>query len=118
MASILIVEDEPLIALMLEDWVAELGHQTIGPAATVPEALHFVDTSPIHAAILDVRLRESRCDAIAEILVTRNVPFVFASGDASDLVSGKFADRPKISKPYEFQTVKDCLGQLLESACV
>ncbi len=113
MANILIVEDEPLIAMMLEEWIADLGHMVVGPTATVNEAVELINKDIIHAALLDVRLREHRSDEIAQILTTLEVPFAFTTGDSSDIVSGDFADRPYVTKPYGFETIQSCLESLL-----
>lgn len=106
MARILIVEDEPLIAMMLEDWLTEMGHQPVGPVDCVSKALQCVEAAAPDAAILDVKLRASRSDPIADILGSRGIPFAFATGDSSDSVDARFVGVPRIGKPYDFETIR------------
>ncbi len=54
MARVLVLDDEPLIALLLRDWLEELGHETIGPANTVQSALELIGNEPVEAALLDL----------------------------------------------------------------
>ena len=84
MTHILIVEDEPLIAMMLTDWIIELGKQPVGPARSVSEALALIDKTPIDGAVLDVNLGHERCDAVAERLMERRIPFVLTTGESGD----------------------------------
>ncbi len=113
MASILIVEDEPLISMILEEWMVDLGHEVVGPAATVAEAIKLINTDIIHAALLDVRLRQDKSDAIAQMLLERSIPFAFTTGDTSNIAGGAFADCQYIKKPYEFENIQACLKSLL-----
>jgi CheY-like chemotaxis protein len=62
MARILIVEDEPLIAMMLAEWLVELGHEALGPAETVGDALRLIEETAPSAAILDINLQDQRCE--------------------------------------------------------
>jgi DNA-binding response OmpR family regulator len=77
---ILIVEDEPLIAMMLEDFILSLGHEVAGPCETVAEALEAVACKSFHLAILDVNLKGENVWPVARALRERGVPFVLASG--------------------------------------
>ena len=77
--TILVVEDEPLLGMLLEDVLSDAGATVLGPAATVEQALALIGASEIHAAILDVNLRGVRSDAVASELAERGVPYVFAT---------------------------------------
>lgn len=77
---ILIVEDEPMIAMMVEDFLAELGWHVAGTAGSLDKALAMARNADIDAAILDVNLKGKDSFAAADILAGRNIPFVFASG--------------------------------------
>jgi CheY-like chemotaxis protein len=112
-ALILIVEDEPLVAMMLEEWLRELGHQPVGPADTLEKALKIANSESLAAAILDVNLRGARSDAAAEVLRVRGIPFAFATGDAADAIGEAFTGLPTIKKPYDFETVRETLSKLL-----
>lgn len=110
MARVLIVEDEFLIAALLDDWLAELGHQAIGPVSTVDGGVKTVGEEQCDAALLDINLGGQRSDAIAELLAERNIPFAFMTGASADSVMARFADRPKLLKPFDFEA----LGAVLD----
>ena len=116
--NILIVEDEPLIAMMLEDFLDHLEHGLAGTADSVSSALACIDGAGvdgggIDAAILDVNLRGGeKSTAIAEALADRGVPFIFATGGGDDGVDVRFRDRPRLQKPFTMDGVAKALNEL------
>lgn len=105
--KVLVVEDEALIAMLLEDWLQELGCEPVGPAVALEEALDLIATRSLDAAIIDVSLgggRESY--PAAEALKARAVPFAFATGHHSGVVDERFPGTPVLTKPYDFAAVK------------
>ena len=114
MPSVLVVEDEPLIAMLVEDWLAELECQTVGPAATAQAALALIDATPIDGAILDVSLDGHDSFAVAAALRERAIPFAFATGHAADRLDDRFKGVPTLAKPYDFERVKGVLAVLLD----
>jgi DNA-binding response OmpR family regulator len=112
-ARILIVEDEPLISMMLEDWLVEMGHQALGPAGSVDQALELARNAKFDAAILDVNLQRERCDPVADVLTNRRVPFAFATGEGAASIDKRFAGSPTLSKPYDFIAVQSVIGKML-----
>ena len=96
---ILVVEDEALIAVMVEDMLAELGSVVVGPAATIPAALALVKSEVIDAAVLDVNVRGERIDPVAEALFARGVPVLFATG-YGEVRLAKAHKAAVIDKPY------------------
>jgi DNA-binding response OmpR family regulator len=112
-ARILIVEDEPLIGMMLEEWLLELGHQPVGPATTNEAALAFIGPKLIDAAILDVNLGRQRSDPVADAIVGLGVPFAFATGGASDSLAARFAGSQTVSKPFDFEAVNQLVAALI-----
>jgi CheY-like chemotaxis protein len=112
MPRVLVVEDEPLIAMLVEDWLAELECQTVGPAATIEHALALIDDA-LDGAILDVSLDGHDSFAVAAALRERAIPFAFATGHANDRIEDRFRDAPKLAKPYDFERVKSVLALLL-----
>jgi two-component SAPR family response regulator len=96
---ILVVEDEALIAVMVEDMLIEMGGEVIGPAATIDDALDMAREHTLDAAVLDVNVRGQRIDPVAEALMARGVPVLFATGYGEvRLASG--APATVIDKPY------------------
>ena len=111
--QILIVEDEPLIAMMLEDFLDVLDKQSAGTADTVASALARVEQGGIDAAILDVNLRGGeRSTPVAEALAAKGIPFVFATGGSDDSMDARFRDRPHLSKPFTMDGVQKALASL------
>ena len=82
--SILIVEDEPLIAMMLEDFLDSLGHRVHGTCDTVECALDETEKGGFDLAILDVNLKGENVWPVATRLREKNVPFVIATGGHVD----------------------------------
>ena len=111
--QILIVEDEPLIAMMLEDFLDILDQQVAGSADSVATALERVGQGGIDAAILDVNLRGGeKSTPVAEALAAAGVPFVFATGGSDDSVDVRFRDRPVLQKPFTMDGVAKALAAL------
>jgi len=103
--SILIVEDEPLIAMMLEDFLDSLGHKVSGTCDTVECALDEVEKGGFDLAILDVNLKGENVWPVASRLRERKVPFVIATGGHVDPPPPEFNDAPVIEKPYTVDRV-------------
>ena len=96
---ILVVEDEALIAVMVEDMLTDMGSVVVGPAATIEQALALARTEDIDGAVLDVNVRGERIDPVADALTARGVPMLFATGYGEvRLASGNAAT--VIDKPY------------------
>jgi DNA-binding response OmpR family regulator len=97
---ILVVEDELLIAMMLEHALRSEGCVIIGPIPRVELALKAAREEPIDAAVLDVNLAGERVDPVAKALEKRSIPFVFTTGDHRSMLPSKHAHRPMLEKPY------------------
>jgi DNA-binding response OmpR family regulator len=113
---ILVVDDEPLISMLIEDWLNELGCEVVGPARSVAHGLDLAGNAELDAAILDVNLAGENSFSVANVLKLRGIPFAFATGDSGvDRTSG-FADPVLLSKPFDFEQVKAVVGKLLGPA--
>lgn len=112
--SILIVEDEPLISMMLEDFLESLGHSVCATCDTVGEALAEVDKGGFDLAILDVNLKGENVWPVAMRLRDRGVPFVIASGGHVDPPPAEFAAVPLIEKPYTVDRVTPAIEAAFE----
>ena len=97
--DVLIVEDDPIIALDLEETVLRLGVKSARTASSVARALDMLAERAPDLALLDVGLRHENSFAIAEKLAVQKIPFVFVTGYGSDNVPRAFADRPRLQKP-------------------
>ncbi len=113
MERILIVEDEPLIAMMLSDWVIELGKLPVGPAGRVSEALELIGSTSVDAALVDVNLRHERSDAVAAMLAERQIPFALTTGESGDSHYPQHGHLATLPKPYDFES----LQKVIEALC-
>jgi len=111
MPRILVLDDEPLIAMMLEDWLIEIGHEVVGPAHTAAAALELVDREPIDGAFLDLNLGAGISYAVADALTAKAVPFAFMTGHGG-AVQANYADAPVLAKPFDFEAMKRALSKI------
>jgi DNA-binding NtrC family response regulator len=112
---ILVVEDEALIAVMVEDMLVEMGGEVVGPAATVDDALEMARDEMLDAAVLDVNVRGRRIDPVAEALMARGVPVLFATGYGEvRLASG--AAVTVIDKPYTQDKLSRGIAAAMQAA--
>lgn len=108
---ILIVEDEPLIAMMLEDFIDALGKQCVGTCDTVQSALATIADENPDAVILDINLSGGEKSwPVADALAERGIPFILSSG--GDEVTDGHVDRPRLAKPYTMDGVERALDAL------
>ena len=114
MARILIVDDEPLIAMMAEDWLDELGHEVVGPANDLRHALNLAEQA-IDCAILDVSLGPDKSYAVARRLGQRSVPFAFATGHAKEALDAEFSKALTLPKPFGFESFRRVIDEMLAS---
>ena len=112
MARILVVDDEPIIAMTIADWLGDLGHIALGPAANLASALSWLDED-VDAAILDVTLGAQTTILVAARLAERGAPFVVATGHAPEMMDGAFAQGLLLPKPFGFETFRCVVARLL-----
>ena len=111
--NILIVEDEPLIAMMLEDFLDALGKAVAGTADTVADALAIVEAGGVDGAILDVNLRGGEQSwPVADALAAAGVPFLLATGGSGDAIVAAHRGRPVLAKPFTMDAVEKALAAL------
>jgi CheY-like chemotaxis protein len=110
---ILIVEDEPLIAMMLEDFLEMLEREVAGSADNVATSLELLEQGGVDAAILDVNLRGGEQSwPIADALAERDIPFILATGGSGDAIAEAHRSRPILTKPYTMDAVEKALDGL------
>ncbi len=111
---VLVVEDSPLIATVLEDMLQDLGCTVVGPIGNMAFAVDLAKTEAMDAAIIDLNIRGGKVYPVAEVLRDRNIPFLLASGYADWTLREDFQDRPRLTKPYSAELVEQKLLKLLE----
>ena len=104
---ILIVEDEALIAMVLADSLEDGGHEVVGPAATMAEALALCEAAPPELAVLDVNLGDGSngVDVARALLERWGVPSIFASAQMMEARRARDIALGQIRKPYGTETV-------------
>jgi CheY-like chemotaxis protein len=113
---ILVVEDEMLVAMLIEDILADLGCTVVGPAVRVAEALPMAESAALDCAFLDVNVAGERVFPVAAALAGRSVPFVFVSGYGEDALEAPFAGRPALRKPFPPSEIAAVLKRCLATA--
>ena len=115
-ASVLIIEDEPLIALDIEGLVTDIGHQVVGIARTRTEAAAFARARKPSLVLADIQLADgsSGIDAVRDILAEVSVPVIFITAYPERLLTGERAEPAfVITKPFRPEMVKALISQAL-----
>lgn len=112
-ARVLIVEDESLIAMLLEQMLEDLGHDVLGPAQRVSPALALLAQSAPDMAILDVNVAGEPVFPVAEALEARGIPFAFATGYGDSGVPPRWNAHPVLPKPFRQAQVQALVDALL-----
>ena len=112
---LLVVEDEAMVALMVEDLLADMGCTEVEVAGTVAQGLAMVEDPrpPLDGAILDVNIGGEKVYPVAEALTAKGVPFIFATGYGVAGISEAFSHVPALAKPYERRTLERALATAL-----
>jgi CheY-like chemotaxis protein len=111
--DVLIVEDDPIIALDFEDTILGFGVKSVRTAANVARALDMIAERAPDFALLDVGLVREKSFAVAERLDQLKIPFVFVTGYGADVrLPAAFADTPRLPKPYSSDALRALLKRL------
>lgn len=114
----LVIEDDPLVAIMLKEYLGALGRRSVGSAQTVVEALRRLAKLAIDAAIVDVHLADGETSIpVAEALRAAGVPFLVATGDLNAIDDMALADAPVMAKPFTLNSLRTALTALEPSSC-
>lgn len=114
-ARVLVVEDEMLVALLLEDRLVALGCDVVGPAATIGEGLDLLRSKPVDAAVLDVNINGEKVFPVADALAERGIPFLFATAYGAAGVADRHNGRAVLDKPYQERALEHALRAALLS---
>jgi len=109
---IFVVEDEMVIAMMIEDMIGDLGHQIAGVAMRLPQATEMAKEVAADIAILDINLDGHRSFPVAQMLQDRGVKVLFASGYGSPGLEAPFLDATIIRKPFEASELKRAIEKV------
>ena len=108
--TILVLEDEMMVAMLLEDMLADLGCHVLGPVATVAPALALLESNTVDFALLDVNLSYGQNGyPVAEELTARGIPFAFVTGYGANTLNPQYRDRPALQKPFHMAALTETL---------
>jgi CheY-like chemotaxis protein len=116
--NVLVVEDEMMIAMLIEDMLDEFGCKLVGPATNVPRALELIGKESIEIAVLDLNLDGHDTYVIADALHEKNVPFIFATGYGAIGLRKEYGNRPVLQKPFQTKDLEIALAQALAGSDV
>ncbi|MFU0507637.1 response regulator [Pseudaminobacter sp. NGMCC 1.201702] len=107
---ILLVEDEALVAMSVEDMLADLGCEVAASASTIDEAFDKAQAGGFECALLDVSLGGKAVFPVAEMLSERGIPLAFASGYGRAALPEAFQNYPIVSKPFQLEDLAAALS--------
>lgn len=110
---ILIVEDEMVVAMLLEDMLEELDYEAVATVARENDALAAISGNIIDAVILDVNLNGERSYAIADALIEKGIPLIFATGYGAGSLEPQYRNHTVLPKPFRIGELAEALRKLL-----
>jgi two-component SAPR family response regulator len=111
--QILVVEDEPIIGMLIEDMLIEIGYKNIEAVVSIDSALKFLADARPDFAILDVNLNGTQSYPIAALLKSREIPFVFVSGYDAATLDAAYADVQILQKPFRIGDLDSAIDEAL-----
>lgn len=117
-ARVLVVEDESLVAMMVEDCLIELGYEVAAVAANVDAALAALQGGDIDCAMLDVNLGGTPSFPIAEALEARGIPYMFVTGYDGTAIPPNFRARHGLQKPFRMRELQQAMAGLQDAPAV
>lgn len=109
---VLVVEDEMVVAMLVEDMIADLGYEVAGIVSRVDDAMKLVDSHDFDVAVLDVHLNGRLIFPFADALAERHIPFVFATGYGERGIPREHSNWPVLQKPFRAEDLKRALDRL------
>lgn len=112
---ILLVEDEMMLAMLMEDWLETLDCE-VTATGRLQKALDHARDEAFDGALLDVNLAGEECYPLAESLDEQHVPFILMTGYTPDMLRADFAGRPMVSKPFQLEAVEQLMSEVFVAA--
>jgi CheY-like chemotaxis protein len=110
---VLVVEDEGMVAMLLEDMLAELGHEVVASASRVDRAAELIEQAAFDVAVLDVNINGQWTYPLAQSLKNRGIPFIFATGYGRSGLQEEWRGAPVLQKPFQTQELDRLLREVL-----
>lgn len=115
--KVLVIEDEPLIAMLIELSIEQLGHEVVGPFGRLDEAMAAAAADGYNCAIVDVNIAGGPSYPVTDLLTKKQRPFIIASGYADWSLPENLRNQARLTKPYSTERLEAEL-QLLFDRCV
>lgn len=112
---VLVVEDETLVAMLIEEYLAELGCAVAASVRRVDRALEHVSPDAVDVAVLDVNVAGEDVGPVVEALAQHRIPFIFASGYGGTGIKSEWSGYPVVQKPFTTAELKKALVSALNS---
>jgi two-component SAPR family response regulator len=113
---VLVVEDETLIAILIEDILSAMDCEIVGPISKLETAIQTAKEGNFDIAVLDVTIRGGKVYPVAEDLLARGVPFILASGYGDWALPTLLRDQPRLTKPFTAAELEDQVRMLFGRA--
>lgn len=110
---VLLVEDEPLISMMLEDMLAEAGYVVAGSERDSGGAMAVIESAELDAAVLDIHIADGDSFHLADVLLRRGVPVVFSTGVGESEIPAPYRRHPFVIKPFDLPELEAALDRAL-----
>lgn len=113
--KVLVIEDEAMVAIFVEDVLADLGHEVVATVGRLNTATKLVTELPIDIAIVDVNLNGEKSYPLAVILARRRIPFVFSTGYGTAGLDEEWKHIPTILKPFQPHQLAEAIARAVPS---
>jgi CheY-like chemotaxis protein len=107
---VLVIEDEVIVGMLLEDMLEELGCEVAATSTHIEEALQLARALDIDLAILDINLGGKQSFPVADVLKSRGVPFMFATGYGAHILKPLYSGTPTLQKPFQLDDLQRMLS--------
>lgn len=111
--TVLIIEDEPFLAEEMAELIGALGMIVVGPYPSTRLALAALEGTSVNCGILDINLNGENSFRVADLLVERQVPFLFMSGYSREVLPTRFTSQPMLKKPIMLAELRVFLEAML-----
>ena len=108
--SVLVIEDQAMIACDLQRFLDDTGYHVVGPVGSPDEALREIANGKLDGAVLDVKLLRDSSPQLAEALKAAMIPHIFINGWAVGEIPDRCRDRPLLNNPYDYRSLLDALN--------
>lgn len=113
--SVLVIEDEMLILMMIEDMLADLGCESVAVASRIDPALRLIEGQVFDTAMLDMNLNGIESYPIADALTARDVPYFFSTGNSLTDMKDGYRDQDVLKKPFTVEQLSNMLSRSLRA---